>query len=108
MFAIVYYIFGSAPGKTAIWAGMACYGLYYAMTTPVLKAMVVQAAPSDARGRALGIFYFVSSVMALSASIATGELWKHFGAQIPFYLSAGLAALAAVLVTSGAPQTRRY
>jgi hypothetical protein len=40
---------------------------------------VVQAAPNDARGRALGIFYFVSSVMALSASIATGELWKHFG-----------------------------
>jgi MFS family permease len=108
VFAIVYYIFGSAPGKTAIWAAMAFYGLYYAMTTPVLKAMVVQAAPNDARGRALGIFYFVSSVMALSASIATGELWKHFGAQIPFYLSAGLAALAAVLVTTGAPRRRRY
>jgi MFS family permease len=103
VFAIVYYIFGSAPGKAAIWAAMAFYGLYYAMTTPVLKAMVVQAAPSDSRGRALGIFYFVSSVMALSASIATGELWNHFGAQIPFYLSAGLAALAAVLITSGAP-----
>jgi MFS family permease len=107
MFAIVYYIFGSAPGKTAIWAAMAFYGLYYAMTTPVLKAMVLQVAPNDARGRALGIFYFVSSVMALSASVATGELWKHFGAQIPFYLSAGLAALAAVLVVSGAPITRR-
>ncbi len=101
VFAIVYYIFGSAPGKMAIWAAMAFYGLYYAMTTPVLKAMVVQAAPSDARGRALGVFYFVSSVMALSASLATGELWKHFGARIPFYSSAGLAALAAVLVSRG-------
>ena len=77
------------------------------MTTPVLKAMVVQAAPNDARGRALGIFYFVSSVMALSANIATGELWKHFGARIPFYSSAGLAALAALLVTTGAPETRK-
>jgi MFS family permease len=96
----VYYIFGSAPGKTAIWVAMAFYGLYYAMTTPVLKAMVVQAAPNDARGRALGIFYFVSSVMALSASLATGELWKHFGARVPFYLSAGLAALAAALVAN--------
>jgi len=109
VFAIVYYVFGSAPGNTAIWAAVAFYGLYYAMTTPVLKAMVVQAAPNDTRGRALGIFYFVSSVMALSASIATGELWKHFGARVPFYLSAGLAALAAVLlVTSGAPRTRKY
>ena len=105
VFAIVYYIFGSAPGKTAIWAAMAFYGLYYAMTTPVLKAMVVQAAPNDARGRALGIFYFVSSVMALSASIATGELWKHFGARVPFYLSAGLAALAAVLVANSATKS---
>ena len=84
------------------------YGLYYAMTTPVLKAMVVQAAPNDSRGRALGIFYFVTSVMALSASVATGELWKHFGARVPFYLSAGLAALAAVLITADAPRTRRY
>jgi MFS family permease len=108
VFAFVYYIFGSAPGKPAIWAAMAFYGLYYAMTTPVLKAMVVQAAPNDARGRALGLFYFVSSVMALSASIATGELWKHFGARVPFYLSAGLAAVAAVLVTTGAPRTRSY
>jgi MFS family permease len=108
VFAIVYYIFGSASGKTAIWAAMAFYGLYYAMTTPVLKAMVVQAAPNDARGRALGIFYFVSSVMALSASVATGELWKHFGARVPFYLSAGLATLAAVLVATGAPRTRGY
>ena len=108
VFAFVYYIFGSAPGKTAIWAAMAFYGLYYAMTTPVLKAMVVQAAPDDARGRALGLFYFVSSVMALSASIATGELWRHFGARVPFFLSAGLAAVAAVLVTSGPPRTRTY
>ena len=108
VFAIVYSIFGSAPGKAAIWAAMAFYGLYYAMTTPVLKDMVVQAAPNDARGRALGIFYFVSGMMALSASIATGELWKHFGARVPFYLSAGFGALAAVLVTTGPPRTRRY
>jgi hypothetical protein len=78
VFAIVYYIFGSAPGKK-IWAAMAFYGLYYAMTNPVLKARVVQAAPNDARGRALGILYFVSSVMALSASVATGELWSILG-----------------------------
>ena len=45
--------------------------------------------------------------MALSANIATGELWKHFGARIPFYSSAGLAALAALLATTGAPETRK-
>jgi hypothetical protein len=63
--------------------------------------------PSGATFCPWGIFYFVSSVMALSANIATGELWKHFGARIPFYSSAGLAALAALLVTTGAPETRK-
>ena len=108
VFSLVYYIFGSAPGKPAIWSAMAFYGLYYAMTTPVFKAMVVQAAPDDARGRALGLFYFVGSVMALAASIATGELWKHFGARVPFYLSAALATVAAVLVASGPGRTTTH
>ena len=43
--------------------------------------------------------YSVSSVMALMASIATGEL-TNFGPRIPFYSSAGLAASAAVLVAA--------
>ena len=48
-------------GEEKIWAAMAFYGMYYAMTTPVLKAMVVQPALSDARGRALGHLYTLSA-----------------------------------------------
>jgi MFS family permease len=98
VFAIVYFVFAKAPSKPAIWAAFAFYGLYYALTNPVLRAMVSQAAPPESRGRAFGIFYFVSSVTALLASVITGELWKHFGAAVPFYASAGLAAVAAVMV----------
>ena len=75
---------------------MALYGLYYALTAPVLKAMVVDFAPKEARGKAIGLFYLVSSITALLASLITGGLWKEFGAQVPFYLSAGLAAASAV------------
>ena len=98
VFAIVYFVFAKAPSKPAVWAAFAFYGLYYALTQPVLKAMVSQAAPPESRGRAFGIFYFVTSVTALLASVITGELWKHFGASIPFYASAGLAAIAAAMV----------
>jgi hypothetical protein len=31
----------------------------------------------------------------LAASLITGELWKHYGAPIPFYFSAGMALVAA-------------
>ena len=74
---------------------MAFYGFYYALTQPVMKAMVVDTVARESRGRAFGIFYFVTSVAALLASLITGALWRTFGAAIPFHVSAALAALAA-------------
>jgi MFS family permease len=77
---------------------MALYGLYYALTTSVLKGLVVDHADPQARGRAFGVFYFVTSVMALLSSVVTGELWKHFGPQLPLLLSAAFAGVATVLI----------
>jgi len=72
--------------------------VYYALTQPVLKALVVESVSEDVRGRALGIYFFVTSIATLAASLITGELWKHYGGTVPFYLSAGLAVVAAVLL----------
>src|SRR5271166_4314823 len=102
IFAAVYFVFGRAPSTRAIWIAMAVYGLYYALTQPVLKALVVETVGQRVRGRALGIYFFVTSVATLAASLVTGELWKHYGAAIPFYVSAGMAVVAAgVLQVAG-------
>jgi MFS family permease len=102
VFAGVYFVFGRAPSTLAIWITMAIYGLYYALTQPVLKALVVESVGQEVRGRALGMYFFVTSVATLAASLITGELWKHYGAGVPFYVSAGLAAAsAALLAVSG-------
>jgi MFS family permease len=98
IFAVVYFVFGRAPSTLAIWVTMAVYGLYYALTQPVLKALVVETVGQDVRGHALGVYFFVSSVATLAASLITGELWKIYGAAVPFYFSAGLATVAAVLL----------
>ena len=98
IFAGVYFVFGRAPSTTAIWIVMAVYGIYYALTQPVLKALVVDTVSPDTRGRALGIYFFATSVATLAASLITGELWKRYGAPVPFYLSAALAVLSAVLL----------
>ena len=98
IFAAVYFVFGRAPSTLAIWITMAVYGLYYALTQPVLKALVVETVEQDVRGRALGVYFFVTSVATLAASLITGELWKHYGAGVPFYFSAGLAALSSLLL----------
>jgi MFS family permease len=78
IFAATYFVFGRAPSTWAIWITMAIYGLYYALTQPVLKALVVESVKQEVRGRALGVFAFVTSVATLAASLITGELWKHY------------------------------
>ena len=98
VFAVVYFVFAAAPSPAAIWAAMAFYGLFYALTNPVLKALIVETVAPEFRGRALGIYYFLTSVTTLAASTITGELWKVYGARIPFLLSAGVAAIAGVLL----------
>jgi MFS family permease len=102
VFAVVYAVFAAAPSPGALWAMMSFYGLYYALTSPVLRALVVDQVPHAARGRAFGYFYFTTSVATLIASIGTGELWKHFGAELPLAASAALALLAAILLLAGA------
>jgi MFS family permease len=77
---------------------MAAYGLFYALTNPVLRALVVERVPDDVRGRALGMFYFATSVAILIASVLAGYLWRNFGAPSTFYLSATLAVVSAMLL----------
>jgi MFS family permease len=98
VFAGVYFVFGRAPSTLAIWITMSIYGVYYALTQPVLKALVVDTVAPGVRGRALGVYFFASSVATLAASLVTGELWKLKGPAFPFYLSAGLAIVSAALL----------
>jgi MFS family permease len=98
VFAAVYLVFGLAPSRAAIWLTMACYGLFYALTNPVLKALVIDTVTAAMRGRALGLYFFSTSVATLLASLITGELWKQYGPRIPFLLSALIALVSAVLL----------
>lgn len=106
IFGAVYFVFGRAPSTLAIWITMAVYGLYYALTQPVLKALIVETVASEVRGRALGAYFFATSVATLAASLITGELWKSFGASVPFYFSAALALGSAFLLFCTATRVR--
>lgn len=105
IFAAVYLTFAAAPSRAALWIAMASYGFYYSLTDPVLRALVTQTIAPESRGRALGIFFFVTSVATLLASLLTGELWKHFGPRLPLTISAALAFIAALMLLA-APRPR--
>jgi MFS family permease len=98
VFAVTYFTFAAASAKSAVWAIMGFYGLFYSLTNPVLRALVASTVEPGARGRAFGVFYFSTSIATLLSSLLTGELWKHFGAALPFYLSASLAVIAAAML----------
>lgn len=93
VFAVTYFVFALAPSHLAIWLSMSFYGLFYALTNAVLKALIVESVDGHVRGRALGIFSFFTSVTTLLSSVITGALWKYYGAAVPFYFSAGIAAV---------------
>jgi MFS family permease len=95
VFAIVYFVFALAPSQLAIWLAMAFYGLFYALTNAVLKALIVESVDTGVRGRALGIYSFCISVTTLLSSVITGALWKVYGPAVPFYFSSGIATVSA-------------
>src|ERR1700719_2176703 len=95
VFAIVYFVFALAPSQLAIWLAMAFYGLFYALTNAVLKALIVESVDTGVRGRALGIYSFCISVTTLLSSVITGALWRIYGPAVPFYFSAGIATVSA-------------
>ncbi|MFB3916678.1 MAG: MFS transporter [Terriglobales bacterium] len=108
VFAVVYAVFAGTPSQGLVWGMMALYGVYYALTNPVLRAIVADSTPAESRGRAFGVYYFVTSIATLAASILAGQLWKHFGPQVPFYLSSILALVAALLLVATAQQQAHH
>ncbi|GAB6050139.1 MFS transporter [Hydrogenophilus islandicus] len=77
--------------------GVVLWGVHMAATQGLFAAMVADGAPSSLRGSAFGLFYLVTGVAQLLASVAAGALWSAFGPAAPFELGALLAALALVI-----------
>lgn len=97
VYAIVYGLL-ACTGSIAIWPLLALYGIQLAITDGVGKALLVDHAPKDRRGFALGIFYMATSATTLAASVIAGVLWDRVDSDAPFWFGAAVAAFALVLV----------
>lgn len=97
VYAVVYAGFAVAD-STSVWPLFAIYGLYMALTDGVGKALIVDHAPPEHRGRALGIFYLATGATTIISSVAAGVLWDRVGPAAPFWLGAGAAAVAVAIL----------
>jgi MFS family permease len=77
-----------------ILGGIALWGFHLGLTQGLLAAMVADTAPADLRGSAFGVFYLVSGVATLVASVLAGVLWQSAGPPITFYVGAAFSATA--------------
>ncbi len=96
IYAGVYAGFALLPTSHAwgLWPLMAFYGVYMALTDGVGKALISDHAPREARGAAMGLFYALTGLTTLAASLLAGLLWDRSGPTAAFMLGAGFALLA--------------
>lgn len=84
----------SAEQAWGMWPLMAIYGIYMALTDGVGKALIADHAPRETRGAAMGLFYALTGLTTLVASLLTGFVWDRYGASHALLISVGFAVLA--------------
>ena len=99
VFALVYLGFATAQTAVMTWLLFALYGLYSTLTRGVQKAFVADLVHPERRGAEVGTFHMVIGLFALPASLIAGWLYAHVSVSAPFYLGAGTAIIAALLIS---------
>jgi MFS family permease len=66
------------------------YGVFFGLVDGVQRAFVVDLAPSDLKGTALGTFHTATGLIALPAGFIAGLLWDQFSPQATFLFALAL------------------
>jgi MFS family permease len=75
------------------------YGIFFGFIDGVQRAFVVDLAPSDLKGTALGTFHTATGLIALPAGIIAGTLWDTISPQATFCFAFVLSICSLFLFT---------
>ncbi|HUH97645.1 MAG TPA: MFS transporter [Anaerolineales bacterium] len=102
-YGLVYLGLALSKAGWQVWVLYGLYGIYYAATDGVARALVADFVPLERRGAAYGLYNAAIGITVLPASVIAGILWQGiggwtgFGASAPFLFGAAMALLAGVL-----------
>ena len=102
-YGLVYLGLAFSHAGWHVWVLYAFYGIYYAATEGVVRALVADIVVPDRRGTAYGLLNASIGITALPASVIAGILWQGvgswpgFGPSAPFFFGAALALAAGIL-----------
>ena len=95
-YGLVYFGFAFAGSASGLWILFGLYGIYYAMTEGVEKALIADLCPSDKKATFMGLHATLVGIGLLPASLLTGWLWTFFGPKAAFITGGCLGLTAAV------------
>jgi MFS family permease len=98
LYGLVYLGFAISHTGAQVWILFGIYGIYYALTEGVAKALVADIVPQAQRGTAYGLFNAAIGLTALPASLIAGILWQTFSPAAPFIFGASLSLVASLLL----------
>lgn len=87
-------VLATAATPWQVFAGAMLWGLHMGATQGLLSTLVVDAAPADLRGTALGIYNLITGGALLVASVLAGSLWMAFGPAATFIAGGAFAGIA--------------
>jgi len=87
-------ILATAGTPWQVGAGVVLWGLHMGATQGLLSALVVDDAPADLRGTALGMYNLITGVALLVASVLAGWLWMAFNPAATFIVGGAFASIA--------------
>jgi MFS family permease len=94
VFAITYLGLGLATTSTWVWLLLPLYGIYTALTDGISRAWIVDLAPADHTGAALGFMQAITGTASLIAGIWAGLTWGDTG-RTPLLLAGSVTAVLA-------------
>jgi MFS family permease len=98
VFGITYFTFGFSSNKWVICMAFIGYGLYYACTQSVAKAILLQWVNDTQKAAAIGFYEGMNSFVLLLSNAIAGFIWYRFGSKVLFLGSSFLVAIVVMMM----------
>jgi len=106
-YAACYAGFALARAPWHAWALFAAYGMVAALTEGAERALIADAVPPEARGRALGLYNLITGAGLLAASVVAGYVWDRVSPAAALLLGAALALAASAVLAAAVRSSGR-
>lgn len=106
MLVLANLMLAGASDVAVVLLGVALWGLHMGLTEGVFTAMIADAAPTDLRGTAFGVFNLLRGLLLMLASVIAGVLWEQSGPAATFITAAVLAAFSMLLLMASRSMLR--